>query len=296
MTYSLEIHELEKAYKRFRLDRISLKLEEGLILGLIGPNAAGKTTTLKILMNMVRPDAGQVKIFGLDHRRHIKEIKNRVGFVPEDPISYGDKTVSSYGAWVAGFYDAWDTNLYQQLLGDFEISRTKKTRQLSKGMKVKLALALAMSHQPDMMILDEPTAGLDPVVRRDVLERLRNFSKSRGKSVIISSHITDDITRIADRIVFLIDGRIALADNKDDLLTKWKRIHYQEGALGDGIASTLKCRKKQVFGSSGITADFPALRDRIQNGLDRETIKVENINLDDILIAHVKGDEACGSS
>lgn len=296
MTHSLEIQDLQKAYKRFRLDKISLRLPEGYILGLIGPNGAGKTTTLKILMDMVHPDSGQVKIFGLDHRRHIKEIKNRVGYVPEEPIFYGDKTVARYGAWVAGFYESWDTNLFERLLSDFEISRTKKTRQLSKGMKVKMALALAMSHRPDMMILDEPTAGLDPVVRRDVLERLRHFSKSVGKSVIISSHITDDISRIADQIVFLIDGRAALADGKDDLLAKWKRIHYQEGALGDGIAASLKCRKRQVFGSSGITDDFPRLQEELKDGLNRETIKVENLNLDDILIAHVKGDESCGAS
>lgn len=296
MTYSLEIHELAKAYKRFRLDKISLKLQEGLILGLIGPNGAGKTTTLKILMNMVHRDSGRIEIFGLDPRRHSKEIKNRVGFVPEEPIFYGDKTVSWYATWMARFYTAWDTNLYERLLRDFEISRTKRTRQLSKGMKVKMTLALAMSHRPDMMILDEPTAGVDPVVRRDVLERLRHFSKSQGKSVIISSHITDDIFRIADRIVFLIDGRIALADNKDDLLAKWKRIHYQEGAMSEELAASLLCRKRQVFGNSGITADYPALMDRIQGGLDRETIKVENLNLDDILIAHVKGDDACGLS
>jgi ABC-2 type transport system ATP-binding protein len=197
---------------------------------------------------------------------------------------------------VAGFYREWDTNLYEQLLTDFAISRTKKMRHLSKGMRVKMALTLAMSHRPDMMILDEPTAGLDPVIRRDVLERLRHFSKNRGKSVIISSHITDDIARIADLIVFLIDGRVVLSDGKDELLAKWKRIHYREGELRDDLAASLRCRRQQVFGSSGITDDFPALQDRIRDGLKRDTIKVENLNLDDILIAHVKGDEACGAS
>jgi ABC-2 type transport system ATP-binding protein len=296
MTHSLEIHELEKVYKRFRLDRISLNLPEGLILGLIGPNGAGKTTTLKILMNMVKPDSGLVRIFGRDPHRHSKDIKNRVGYVPEEPRFYGDKTVSWYGAWVSGFYRDWDTNLYEQLLTDFAISRTKKMRQLSKGMRVKMALALALSHRPAMMILDEPTAGLDPVIRRDVLERLRDFSKNHGKSLIISSHITDDIARIADLIVFLIDGRVVLSDGKDDLLAKWRRIHYREGALREDLAASLRCRRQQVFGNSGITDDFPALQGQIQDGLNRETIKVENLNLDDILIAHVKGDETCGAS
>ncbi|MFA9452385.1 MAG: ABC transporter ATP-binding protein [Candidatus Aminicenantaceae bacterium] len=290
MSHTVDIDDLTKSYKKFRLDSISLKLPEGLILGLIGPNGAGKTTTLKILMDMIRADSGQVRIFGLDHRTHTREIKNRVGYVGEEPQFYGDKSVSWTGGWISRFYRNWDLNLFEKMLTDFGISRTKKTGQLSKGMRVKLSLALALSHRPELLILDEPTAGLDPVVRRDVLERLRHLSKDQGLSVLISSHITDDIARIADLIVFLIDGRVTLAESKDDLLAKWKRIHFQEEALEEGLASSLKCRKTQVFGSSGITDNYPSLKQRLVAGLDSQAIKVENLNLDDILIACVKGD------
>jgi ABC-2 type transport system ATP-binding protein len=291
MSKAVEIIDLNKSYKKFQLDSVSMELPQGYILGLIGPNGAGKTTILKIMMDMVRANSGRIRIFDLDHRKHTSEIKHRVGYVGEEPLFYGDKTVSWTGKWISGFYGNWDLNYFEKLLMDFGISRTRKTGQLSKGMKVKLSLALALSHQPELLILDEPTAGLDPVVRRDVLERLRHLSKNQGRSVIISSHITDDITRIADLIVFLIDGRVVLAEGKDDLLAKWKRIHFQEGTLEDGIAASLRSRQKQVFGSSGITDDFPALKPRLTPGLDRQTIKVENLNLDDILISCVKGDD-----
>jgi ABC-2 type transport system ATP-binding protein len=295
MLNAVEITNLEKTYKRFHLDRISLDLPPGYILGLIGPNGAGKTTTLKIMMDMTRAEGGQVKIFGKDHLRHIKEIRNRVGYVGEDLHFYGDKSVDWIGRWIGGFYKHWDINRFQNLVTELGLSQTKKARDLSKGMKVKLALALALSHRPDLLILDEPTAGLDPLVRRQVLEMFRSLSKTDGKTVIISSHITDDITRIADWIVFLIEGRITLAEPKDDLLAKWKRIHYQEGTLDDRIAAALRCRRRQVFGNSGITDNYPALKEILADGMNRQTIKIENINLDDILIASLEGENPCGA-
>jgi ABC-2 type transport system ATP-binding protein len=290
MTSIVEIDHLRKEYKGFTLDNITLKVPQGAIMGFIGPNGAGKTTTIKILMDMIQPKSGSVRMFGLDHRNNIKHVRNRVGYVGEDQNFYGDKTVAWTGRFVSAFFDDWDTNLFQKLLTDFDISRTKKTKDLSKGMKVKLSLAIALSHNPDLMILDEPTAGLDPVIRREVLELLRTFPENGKKSVIISSHITDDITRIADYVTYLIEGKIALSEAKDELLAKWKRIHFKKGALDDGIVNTLKSRKEHMFGNSGITNDFPVLKEFLSEGLAREEVKVENVTLDDVLIALVKGE------
>jgi len=291
MENCLELINLKKSYKKFDLGGLNLNIPTGYILGLIGPNGAGKTTTIKILMDMIKADSGTVKIFGLDHEKHIKEIKNRVGYVGEDQHFYGDKTVSWTGRFAADFYKNWDLNRFESLLTLFELSRTKKTRELSKGMKVKLSLALAMAHNPELFILDEPTAGLDPVIRREVLELLRNESKEKDKSVIISSHITDDIARIADMIVFLIEGKTVLHEEKDELLSRWKRIHFQNGALVPEIIDKLKNRQAQMFGDSGLTDDFPALRPALAAAIAQEAVKVENVNLDDILIAFVKGDQ-----
>lgn len=290
MNHIVEIDNLRKVYKEFTLDNISLNIPKGSIVGLIGPNGAGKTTSIKILMNMVQAQGGSVRIFGMDHRKNIKHLRNRIGYVGEEQYFYGDKTVAWTGKFVSGFFDNWDTNTFQKLLTEFAISRTKKTKELSKGMKVKLSLAIALSHNPELMILDEPTAGLDPVIRREVLELLRTFPEDGKKSVIISSHITDDITRIADYVAFLVEGKIALSEPKDDLLSKWKRIHYKNGALEDRIVNTLTSRKAHMFGNSGVTNDYPALKEALSEGMTREEIKVENIDLDDVLIALVKGE------
>jgi ABC-2 type transport system ATP-binding protein len=285
----LEFKNVQKRYKGFALDGISLNLPQGYILGLIGPNGAGKTTTIKILMNMVKRDGGKVRVFGLDPQRNAKQIKNRVGYLGEEQHFYGNKTVAWTGNFVSNFYKDWDTNMFQSLLTSFQISRTKKTRELSKGMKVRFSLALALSHHPELLILDEPTAGLDPVIRREVLELLRKKSKNEGKSVIISSHITDDIMRTADLVAFLIEGKIILKSEKDELLSNWKRIHYRKGFLGSGIVNSLTGRKDHAFGSSGITDRYLEIKDSLVQGITEGVVKIENVNLDDILISLVKG-------
>ena len=286
----LEINNLQKRYKGFALDGVSLSLSRGYILGLIGPNGAGKTTTIKILMNMVKRNGGEVQVFGLDPQKNAKRIKNRVGYLGEEQYFYGNKTVAWTGNFVSGFYDNWDTNTFQSLLTSFGLSRTKKTRELSKGMKVRFSLALALSHNPDLLILDEPTAGLDPVIRREVLELLRNKSKNEGKSVIISSHITDDIMRTADLVSFLIQGKIVLTSEKDELLSNWKRIHYKKGALDTDIVNSLTRQKDHAFGSSGVTDSYLQIKDSLVQGVTEGVVKIENINLDDILISLVKGE------
>ena len=290
MNNIVEIDDLRKVYKGFTLNNISLNIPKGSIVGLIGPNGAGKTTTIKILMDMVQAQSGSVRILGMDPRKNIKHLRNRVGYVGEEQYFYGDKTVAWTGKFVSQFFDNWDTNTFQKLLTDFAISRTKKTKDLSKGTKVKLSLAIALSHNPQLMILDEPTAGLDPVIRREVLELLRTFPEDGKKSVIISSHITDDIIRIADYVAFLVDGKIVLSEPKDELLSKWKRIHYKDGALEDKIVSMLTSRKAHMFGNSGVTNDYPSLKEALSDGMAREEIKVENVDLDDVLIALVKGE------
>ncbi|MCJ7582088.1 MAG: ABC transporter ATP-binding protein [Candidatus Aminicenantes bacterium] len=287
----VEVSNLKKRYKGFYLEIVSLSVPKGSILGLIGPNGAGKTTTMKVLMNMVRADSGEVKIFDMDHIEDEKAIKNRIGYVGEDQFYYADKTVAWTGNFVSSFFDQWDKNIFQELITDFKISRTKKISELSKGMKVKFSLAVALSHNPDLILLDEPTAGLDPIIRREVLEILRGLAVDESKSVFICSHITDDISRIADYVTFLIDGKIAISGGKDDILSQWKRIHYKDGALDTGIIDSLKNRKKHMFGQSGVTDRYLDLKDSLAKGLAEESAKLENVSLDDILIACTKGDE-----
>ncbi|MBN1272140.1 MAG: ABC transporter ATP-binding protein [Candidatus Aminicenantes bacterium] len=290
----LSLQHLEKKYREFRLNIESLCLERGSILGLIGPNGAGKTTTVKILMNMIRRSGGEVRVLGLNPRKDEKEIKQRVGYVGEEPAFYGDKTVDWTGKYVSGFFRKWDTNRFQELLDRFAISRSKKIQELSKGMKVKLALALALSHDAEFYILDEPTAGLDPIIRREVLELLLAESREHERSVLISSHITDDISRLADRIAFLVEGRVVLSRLKDDINADWKKIHYKRGALDKDTTASLFSRKEHAFSLSGITNKFQELKQKFEKPVLDGDVKVENVDLDDILIALVEGEKSCG--
>ncbi|MGD9346278.1 MAG: ABC transporter ATP-binding protein [Candidatus Aminicenantes bacterium] len=289
MDNMLKITNLRKEYDEFVLDDISWDVPKGYITGLIGPNGAGKTTTIKLIMNMIRADGGKVEVFGLDHVANDLEIKNRVGYVGEEQFFYEHRSANWTGKFVSHFYTEWDMHRYQKLLEKFEIPRKKMIRKFSKGMRVKLSLAIALSHNPELIILDEPTAGLDPVIRRDVLDFLQSITRNGDKSVLISSHITDDIARIADTITYMINGRIALHADKDDLLANWKKIHYSKGALDPKILDDLEQVEDHAFGGSGITRDFLKIKDSLSQGLCNGNIKVENVGLDDILISLVKG-------
>ena len=214
----------------------------------------------------------------------------------KSPLFTATGPSSRMAGYYMSFFSDWDINTFQNYLTRFGLSRTKKVRELSKGQKIKFSLALALSHHPDLAILDEPTAGLDPIIRRDILNILSSFTDDEKKSVLISSHITDDITRIADHITFINEGRIVQTGAKDDLLADWKKIHYRKDTLSGHITSSLLCREELTFGSSGVTGRFRALRPDLEDGLAAGDIKIENANLDDILIALVKGDPSCGTS
>lgn len=280
---------LRKEYKEFKLDNVSLNIPKGYIVGLIGPNGAGKTTTIKIITNLIKADSGNVEIFGLNYKTSEKEIKNRIGYVGEEQYFYENKRVSWTGNFVSKFYKNWDKSKFNSLLNDFQISSSKKVKELSKGMRVKLSFAIALAHNPELIILDEPTSGLDPVIRREILDLLMGLIEDENRSVLISSHITDDISRIADYVAYMINGKIILFEEKDNLLSNWKKIHFRKGSLNGNIMDSLFNVNDNVFGVSGITRNYPELKEKLKKGMEEGDVKVENMGLDDILISFVKG-------
>lgn len=171
---------------------------------------------------------------------------------------------------------------------NFNISRTKKVSELSRGMRVKLALAIALSHHAELIILDEPTAGLDPIVRREVLDLMMRVTEDESRPVVLSSHVTDDITRISDYIAFMVDGKVRMHSEKDELLSNWKLIHYKSGVLDEEIISSFSHVQDHQFGSSGVTRNYLEIRDQLSEGMAAEDVKVENVSLDDILISLVE--------
>ncbi|HPB86547.1 MAG TPA: ABC transporter ATP-binding protein [Thermotogota bacterium] len=201
---------------------------------------------------------GEVSLFGKNYPKDTLAIRRQTGYVGEEPRFYENRSVAWTEGFVSRFYPNWDGGTFERLLNTFAINRTMKVKELSKGMKVKLSLALSLAYDPKLIILDEPTSGLDPVIRRELLETLSHIAADEEHSVIFSSHITDDIARIADYIMFLIDGEVRSLSEKDTLMANWKRIHYLS-TLPDAVSSRLFSKKTTPFGSNGITNEYLAI-------------------------------------
>lgn len=204
----LEVKGLTKKYPSFTLDSVSFSLKEGRITGFIGRNGAGKSTTLKCLFNMVHPDGGSAEFFGMPFSENEREIKSRIGFVYGGADYYPAKKISAITDVTRRFYADWDAAAYRKYIEQFEIDERKTPKQLSQGMRVKYALALALSHNAELLILDEPTSGLDPVSRDDLLDVFLALA-DEGKTILFSTHITSDLDKCADDIVYIKRGRIA---------------------------------------------------------------------------------------
>ena len=217
----LTVHGLCKEYPAFRLQDVSFSLEEGKITGFIGRNGAGKTTTINAMLSFVRPDAGEISFFGLAYPEHDREIKERIGFVSAGMSYYSRKKLKAITAVTKTFYPSWDEEAYRQYMSDFGLSEDKTPSELSNGMKIKYALALAMSHGAELLILDEPTSGLDPVSREELVEVFLRL-KDEGKTVFFSTHITSDLEKCADRILFLQEGKLKADDDLDAFRNGWR--------------------------------------------------------------------------
>jgi len=231
MDQTIEIRDLRKSYKGFALDGISFDVPRGYVTGLIGPNGAGKTTIVKLIMNLVRRDAGEIRLFGLDNRRHEAEVKARIGFVYDAPHFPADLRLKEIAAAVAPFYGRWDAGRFQELLGEFGLPPGQVFKKLSHGMKMKFSLALALAHDADLILMDEPTAGLDPVFRFELLNKLQALIQNERKTVFFSSHITTDLERVADFITFVHQGRIVFSAAKDDVLDAWGVVRAKSEGL-----------------------------------------------------------------
>ena len=289
MPAALEVSRLTKRYWDFTLDEVSLAIPRGSITGILGPSGAGKTTLVRLIMNLISPDEGQVRVLGLSLDEHEKEIKNQVGYVGEEQLFPDGSTAERTGRFVARFFERWNGSRFSSLLEEFGIERRKRIRDLSQGRRTLLGVAIALSHEADLFLLDEPTAGLDLVVRRQVLGILRRLVEDEDRTVVLSSHNTEGLTEIADEVVFLDRGRLVLHEAKDDLLGRWKWIHYREGVLDRDALAALSRHVQGPFGSRGLTRDFPTMRERLAAQLSSGDVRVENADLGDILISMIEG-------
>jgi len=221
MKSPLTVKGLSKTYPAFRLEDVSFRLVPGSITGFIGRNGAGKTTTINAMLSFVRPDEGEISFFGMPWAGNEQEIKEKIGFVSAGMTYYTQKKLKVIADVVKSFYPGWDEQEYKRRMDAFGLDEEKTPAALSNGMKIKFALALALSHNAELLILDEPTSGLDPVSREELVEIFLNL-KDEGKTVFFSTHITSDLEKCADRILFLQQGKLKADDTLDAFRGSWR--------------------------------------------------------------------------
>ncbi len=221
LKHPLEVQGLCKYYPAFRLEDVSFSLVPGTITGFIGRNGAGKTTTINSVLSFVHPDTGKITFFGLEYPEHDREIKEKIGFVSAGMTYYTRKKLKTITGVVKSFYPGWDDGAYERWMKSFGLDGEKTPAELSNGMKIKYALALALSHGAELLILDEPTSGLDPVSREELVEVFLKL-KDEGKTVFFSTHITSDLEKCADRILFLQEGQLKADDTLEGFRDAWR--------------------------------------------------------------------------
>ena len=279
----LEVRGLSKRLNDFELDNISFKLEPGYIMGFIGPNGSGKSTTIKLIMNLLKKDSGAIKIFGKDHIKFEKEIKDRIGFVYDESYFYEDLTMERMKSVISPFYSKWDDKSFYKYMKDFNLDPNKKIKDLSKGMKMQYSLALALSHDAELIIMDEPTSGLDPIFRREILDILYDVIQDENKSIFFSTHITTDLDKIADYITFIDDGKMVFSKSKDEILEDYGLVKGGNALLDSNNRKEFIGIRETNVGFEGLTENVEAIR-----SLFGDQIIIERPTLEDIMIYSVR--------
>ncbi len=270
---ALEVKNLKKVYPSFKLDGVSFSVEEGHITGLIGRNGAGKSTTIKGILRLISAD-GNVKIFGKDIISEEEAVKQEVGYVGGGFRFYPLKTLFAIKTVYKNFFSEWNENKYQSYLKKFSLSEDKRVRELSEGMKVKFAIALALSHGAKLLIMDEPTSGLDPLSREEFCDVILDLVKSEGVSVLFSTHVTSDLMRIADDIVYISCGRVLADSSLDELLKKYKVAHFSEKEQANNL---------EVIGFKPVKEGYEGLV-KTENLAQYDGVEYSDATIDKIMI------------
>jgi len=235
----LEVNNLTKIFKGFSIDSISFNVPSGTIMGFVGQNGAGKTTTIRLILNMLKRDNGEIKVFALDNIKNELEIKQNLGIIFDDLFFIEMWKIKDVEDSIKPFYFSWDSKLYRQYLDRFHLPFSKKIKDLSRGMKVKLMLAVAMSHNAKFLILDEPTSGLDPVARNELLDIFKEYIANGERSILFSTHITSDLEKAADYITLIDNGRIFYSGNTRDLINSYSIVRGSPDILSAELKNNI---------------------------------------------------------
>ncbi|MTH53286.1 ATP-binding cassette domain-containing protein [Bacillus mangrovi] len=285
MENAVELHNVTKSFKGFQLKDISFTVKKGFVTGFIGANGAGKSSTIKLIMNLLKKDSGTLTVFGKDHEKDELWIKERIGFVYDDSVFYEEMTIRDLKKFIAPAYQNWDESKFQKYLDAFELPEKKRISSMSKGMKMKTSLMFALSHHAELIIMDEPTSGLDPVFRRELLDLLFEIMQDQEKSIFFSTHITTDLDRIADYLIFIHNGRIIFNEDVHSVFSTYGVVKGDADVLTKEVKSELTGIKETKFGFEALTSNADAVRSII----GREAL-IEKPTLEDIMYFTKRGE------
>lgn len=269
---ALEIKNLSKSFDGFQLDNLNLTLPSGCIMGLIGENGAGKSTTIKLILNMLHKDSGTITILGRDNQENIRLTKEDVGVVMDEVGIPECLTAKQVGNVMKHTFQHWDEAEYKRLLTKLALPDNKQFKDFSRGMKMKLGIAVAMSHGAKLLILDEATSGLDPVVRDEVVDMFGDFTRDENHSILMSSHIVSDLEKLCDYVAFLHKGKLLLCEEKDQLLSEYGLIHCTADQLKELSPEAVKHKKESPYGVEAMV-----LRNEVPAGMNISPISIEEL-------------------
>lgn len=280
---SLEIIGVQKDYGDFSLNDVTFTIPSGTIMGFVGENGAGKTTTIKAILNLIHLDAGEIHVFGLDHLEKEKEIKSQIGVVFDECSFHENLMVRDIPKILRPVFANWDDDLFERYQNKFHLPSKKMVKELSKGMQMKLSIAAALSHQPKLLILDEATSGLDPIIREEILDIFLDFIQDEEHSILISSHIISDLDKIADYITFIHEGRIVFTKSRIELTE-------QMGILKCGAECFSKLPKEEILRYRKGTYGYEVLvPDKRRAGRLFPDVIVDSADTEDIMLFYIKG-------
>ncbi len=280
--YAIEIKNVNKSFGDFAIRNLNLILPSGCILGLVGENGAGKSTTIKMIMNALSPDSGTISILGTDNQSDaFTKLKNEIGVVLDESYFPDVLNPQNVNAVMKNIYQNWDEKLYFSYLQTFNLPKEKIFKEFSRGMKMKLSIAVALSHHPKLLVLDEATSGLDPFVRDEILDVFNEFTRDETHSVLISSHIVSDLEKICDYIAFLHNGSLLFCEEKDRLLEEYAILRLPRDTFASIPASAIKGKKQTDY-------DVTAL---VKKNALPSGIPTEKTTIEEIILFLAKGDK-----
>ena len=288
MAEAISIQNLQKTYdSSFQLGPVSLSIPGGIIAGLIGENGAGKTTLIKSLLGIIRPDSGQISLFGQDMNRDEAQCKEDIGLVLDNMFFPELLTPRDIASSLRSIYKNWDDALFRQYLKDFSLPDNKPIKTFSKGMRKKLEISAALAHHPKLLILDEPTSGLDPVVRSEVMNIFLQFICDEEHSILFSTHITSDLEHCADQILFMDGGQLVLNKSRDDILDGYGILKCDEQQFALIDREDMLSYRKNKYNIEVLVSDRTAIARKYPDCV------MDAITLEDLMILMIKGEKPC---